>query len=315
MAIIIDEATRVCVQGITGSAGRAGARLMIDSGTKVVAGVATGNTHSGDGHDPRDVCGVPVFSAVTDAMEHSRQNAGGSVDVSVVFAPAAHVTVAACEAFDAGIKHVVLVADRVPVWDAMRIAELAGACGASFIGPNTLGVLSPGRAVAGVIGGAATLARELFRRGNVGVVGRSGGLVASCGYALGQAGIGISTMVHVGGDPVIGLRIPDVALMFERDQQTEAIVVVGGIGGSQEEGLAGLVLDGRVAKPIVAFVADGVASAGGRNILTDSIGGGDRDAAEAKIRSLREAGVTDVERFDDLPAATLQTLIKAGAVR
>ncbi len=308
MAIIIDETKRVCVQGVTGREGRARTRLMIDFGTNVVAGVTPGK--SGE-----QVHGVPVFDTVADAAAHSEQHVGGPIDISVIFVPAPLVQAAAFEALDAGVKLVVLVPDRVPVWDAMRIAGHARGRDAAFIGPNTLGVLSPGRAVVGMIGGRAESARAWFRRGNVGVISRSGGMTSSCGYYLGQAGVGLSTLVHVGGDSVLGLRIPDVALLFENDPQTEAIVVFGEIGGSQEEDLAELVLEGRVTKPIVAYVGGKAAREGTRFSHAGAIIEGNRGTHAGKVRALRNAGVTVVDSFGDLPAATVHTLIKAGAVR
>ena len=234
MAIIIDEKKRVIVQGITGREGQARTRLMRGFGANVVAGVTPGK-------GGQEVEGVPVFNSVADAMEHSKMEAGGPVDISVVFVPARFVKGAAIEAIEAGVKLIVLTPDRVPVWDAMRIAKSAKEHDAAFIGPNTLGVLSPGKGVVGMIGGRAESAREWFRPGNVGIMSRSGGMTSSCGYYLGQAGVGLSTLVHVGGDSVLGLRFPDIALMFENDPQTEAIVMFGEIGGSQEEDLAELI--------------------------------------------------------------------------
>ena len=237
MAILIDETKAVIVQGITGREGRARASLMRDYGTNVVGGVTPGK-------GGQEVLGLPVFDTVGQAVAPL-----GPIDISVLFVPASLVRDAAIEAIEAGVKLVVLVADRVPVWDAMAIADCAKKHGASFVGPNTLGVISPGRAVVGMIGGRAESARAWFKAGNpagVGIISRSGGMSSSTGYYLGQAGVRISTICHVGGDAVLGLRIPDVALMFEADPQTEAIVIFGEIGSSQEEDLADLVRTGKV---------------------------------------------------------------------
>ena len=232
MAILIDEKKRVLVQGITGREGRARTRLMREYGTNVVAGVTPGK-------GGQTVLGVPVFNTPQEAVK-----ALGKIDISVLFVPAAGVKEAAISAIDAGIKLTVLVPDRVPVWDAMEIAAAAKANGAMFLGPNTLGVLSPGKAVVGMIGGRAESARQWFKPGipnGVGVISRSGGMASSTGYYLGQAGVRISTIVHIGGDAVLGIRIPDAALMFEADPLTEAIVIFGEIGSSQEEELAQLI--------------------------------------------------------------------------
>ncbi len=223
MAILIDERKRVLVQGITGREGRARTRLMREYGTNVVAGVTPGK-------GGQSVLGVPVFNTPGEAVNSLRE-----IDVSVVFVPAAGVKEAAISAIDAGIKLAVLVPDRVPVWDAMEIAAAAKANGAMFLGPNTLGVLSPGKGVVGMIGGRAESARQWFKPGvpkGVGVISRSGGMASSTGYYLGQAGVRISTIVHIGGDAVIGIRLPDAALMFEADPLTEAIVIFGEIGSA-----------------------------------------------------------------------------------
>src|SRR2546425_4884655 len=197
MAILIDEKKRVLVQGITGREGRARTRLMREYGTNVVAGVTPGK-------GGQSVLGVPVFNKPQEAV-----NSLGEIDIPVVFVPAAGVKDAAVSAIDAGIKLTVLVPDRVPVWDAMEIAAAAKANGATFLGPNTLGVLSPGRGVVGMIGGRAGSARQWVKPGfpkGVGVISRFGGMGSSTGHYLGQAGVRISTIVHIGGDSGIGIR-------------------------------------------------------------------------------------------------------------
>src|ERR1043166_1580218 len=186
MAILGDETKPVLVQGITGREGMARARLMLDYGTNVVGGCTPGK-------GGMEVLGVPVFNTVQDAVSSL-----GAIDISVLFVPAPMVKPAAIEALEAGVKLTVLVADRVPVWDAMEIAACAKANGAYFVGPNTLGILSPGRAVVGMIGGRAESARQWFKPGNpkgVGVISRSGGMASRTGSYLGQAGVKISTIV------------------------------------------------------------------------------------------------------------------------
>ncbi|RMH23704.1 MAG: succinate--CoA ligase subunit alpha [Planctomycetota bacterium] len=308
MAILIDETKRVCVQGITGREGRARTRLMRGFGTNVVAGVTPGKAG-------QEVEGVPVFDTVADAQAHAERSAGGPIDISVIFVPARLVEGAALEAIDAGVKLLVLVPDRVPVWDAMRIAKRARERGAEFLGPNTLGALSPDRAVVGMIGGRAESARAWFKPGPCGIISRSGGMTSSCGYYLGQAGVGLSTLVHVGGDSVLGLRVPDVALLFQADEQTEAIAVFGEIGGSQEEDLARLMREGRITKPVVAYIGGKVAKEGTRFSHAGAIIEGGRGTHEGKVRALRDAGATVVDSFGDLAGATVQALIKTGAVR
>lgn len=301
MAILIDETKRVMVQGITGREGRARTTLMREFGTQVVAGCTPGK-------GGEDVEGVEVFNTVAEGMKEC-----GPLDISVVFVPARFVKGAAIEAIEAGVKLLLLTPDRVPLWDAMEIAAAAKANEAKFIGPNTLGVLSPGRAVIGMIGGRASSAREWFSQGNVGVISRSGGMTSSCGYYLGRAGVGLSTLVHVGGDAVLGMRIPDVALLFEDDAETEAIVIFGEIGGSQEEDLAGLIQSGRVTKPVVAYIGGRAAREGTRFSHAGAIIEGNRGTHAGKTEALQSAGVTVVESFGDLPDATVNVLGALGA--
>lgn len=314
MAIIIDETKRVLVQGITGREGRARTRLMVGYGTNVVAGC----TPEKGG---QNVLEVPVFDAVSEAMDHARAHSGGEIDISVVLVPARYVKGAAIEAIEAGVKMLVLVPDRVPVWDAMEIAAAAWSNGARFIGPNTLGVISPGRAVVGMIGGNAESARAWFKPGPVGVISRSGGMSSSTAYYLGRkgtghqasgirGGIGTSTICHVGGDSVLGLRIPDVALLFEEDEQTEAIVLFGEIGGTQEEDLAELMRAGRVTKPVVAYIGGKAAREGTRFSHAGAIIEGNTGTHAGKVSALRDAGATVVESFGDLPDATASVLGK-----
>src|SRR5258708_16852570 len=255
MAILIDETKRVLVQGITGREGRARTRLMEKYGKNVIAGVTPGK-------GGENVLGVPVFNTPRDAVK-----ALSKIDISVLFVPAAGVKEAAISAIEAGIKLSVLVPDRVPVWDAMEIAAAAKANGAMFVGPNTLGVLSPGKAVVGMIGGRAASARQWFKPGipkGVGVISRSGGMASRTGYYLGQAGVRMSTIVHIGGDAVLGIRIPDAALLFEADPFTEAIVIFGEIGSAQEGEFAQLIVDRKVTQAWNAHIRGKAAREGTR---------------------------------------------------
>ena len=301
MAILIDETKRVLVQGITGREGRTRTQLMREYGTNVVAGVTPGK-------GGQSVLGVPVFNTPGEAV-----NSLGEIDVSVVFVPAAGVKEAAISAIDAGIKLAVLVPDRVPVWDAMEIAAAAKANGAMFLGPNTLGALSPGKGVVGMIGGRAESARQWFKPGvpkGVGVISRSGGMASSTGYYLGQAGVRISTIVHIGGDAVIGIRLPDAALMFEADPLTEAIVIFGEIGSSQEEELAQLIAARKITKPVIAYIGGKAAREGTRFSHAGAIIEGGRGTHAGKVKALRQAGATVVDAFGELPNAVVEILGK-----
>jgi succinyl-CoA synthetase alpha subunit len=301
MAILIDEKKRVLVQGITGREGRARTRLMREYGTNVVAGVTPGK-------GGQSVLGVPVFNTPQEAVDSL-----GEIDISVLFVPAAGVKDAAISAIDAGIKLTVLVPDRVPVWDAMEIAAAAKANAVTFLGPNTLGALSPGKGVIGMIGGRAESARQWFKPGipkGIGVISRSGGMASSTGYYLGQAGVRISTIVHIGGDTVIGIRLPDAALMFEADPFTEAIVIFGEIGSSQEEELAQLIVGRKITKPVIAYIGGKAAREGTRFSHAGAIIEGGRGTHAGKVKALREAGATVVDAFGELPDAVVQILKK-----
>ena len=271
-------------------------RLMIEFGTQVVAGCTPGR-------GGQEVLGVPVYDTLEEAKEHV-----GQIDISTVFVPGPFVKGAALEAIDAGIKLMVLIPDRVPVYDVLEIAHAAQAAGAHFVGPNTLGILSPGKAVLGMIGGRAESARQWFTPGRVGVVSRSGGMTSSMGYYLSKEGIGLSTLVHVGGDSVVGLPIPDVVQLFQEDPETDAIAVFGEIGGTQEERTADLVAQGKVTKPIVAFIGGAAAKEGTRFSHAGAIIEGGRGTHEQKVKRLREVGATVVDAFGDMPAAVKKVL-------
>lgn len=304
MSIIIDPTKRVLVQGITGREGRARTSLMRGFGTNVVAGVTPGKAGE-------DVEGVPVFNTVADAVD-----ATSGVHISVIFVPARLVKDAAIEAIEAGVKMLVLVPDRVPLWDAMEIASVASEHGANFIGPNTLGVISPGKpghsAVLGMIGGRAESARQWFNPPipgkTVGVISRSGGMTSSTGYYLSRAGIGLSTLVHVGGDSVVGLPFPDVARLFQNDDETDAIVLFGEIGGSQEERLAELMRAGTITKPVIAYIGGKAAREGTRFSHAGAIIEGNRGTHAGKVRTLTDAGATVVTGFGELPEAVADVL-------
>ncbi|HXK43348.1 MAG TPA: succinate--CoA ligase subunit alpha [Anaerolineae bacterium] len=300
MAILIDQNKRVLVQGITGREGMARAKLMTEYGTQVVAGVTPGR----GGERVED---IPVYDTVLEAWEQV-----GPLDVSVLFIPAPLVKSAALEAIDAGVKLLVIVPDRVPIYDVLSIAARAQAVGARFIGPNTLGVLSPGKAVLGMMGGRASAAKSWFIPGPVGISSRSGGITSSMAYYLAREGIGATTLVHVGGDAVVGMPHPDVMLEFERDPETQAVVMFGEIGTSQEERVADLIEAGAFTKPLIACIGGKAARQGTRFSHAGAIVEGGRGTYEGKVERLREVGATVVDSFMDLPAATKAVLAKMG---
>ncbi|HQE99175.1 MAG TPA: CoA-binding protein [Anaerolineae bacterium] len=300
MAILIDQNKRVLVQGITGREGMARAKLMTEYGTQVVAGVTPGR-------GGERVEGVPVYDTVLEAWEQV-----GPLDVSVLFIPAPLVKSAALEAIDAGVKLLVIVPDRVPIYDVLSIAARAQAVGARFIGPNTLGVLSPGKAVLGMMGGRASAAKSWFIPGPVGISSRSGGITSSMAYYLAREGIGATTLVHVGGDAVVGMPHPEVLLEFERDPETQVVVMFGEIGTSQEERAADLIEAGAFTKPLIACIGGKAARQGTRFSHAGAIVEGGRGTYEGKVERLQEVGATVVDSFMDLPAATKAVLAKMG---
>jgi len=300
MSILIDSTKRVLVQGITGREGQTRTQLMKEYGTQVVGGV----TPSKGG---QEVDGIPVFDTVLEAVETL-----GAIDISVLFIPAPLVKSAALEAIASGIQLLLIVPDRVPIYDVLEIATIAKETGARFIGPNTLGVLSPGKATLGMIGGRAVSARSWFFPGPVGVVSRSGGMTSSMAYYLAQKGIGATTLIHVGGDPVVGTPIPDVVKLFQDDPETKAIVIFGEIGGSQEEQVADLIEAGEVTKPIVAFIGGKAAKGGTRFSHAGAIIEGSRGTHEGKVKRLREVGVKVVDAFSEIPETTKVFLEEQG---
>jgi succinyl-CoA synthetase alpha subunit len=296
MSILIDEKMRVMIQGITGREGRARAKLMKDYGTKVVAGVTPGKKGE-------VVHEIPVYDTVEEANEKE-----GPLDVSVIFIPAAFVKEAALEALDAGIKLLVIVPDRIPLFDVLAIAKTAKEKSAVFVGPNTLGLISPGKAVLGMIGGRAESAKDWFKPGVVGVTSRSGGITSAISYYLGRAGIGQSTIIHVGGDSVVGTPHPDVVRLFETDEQTKVVVMFGEIGTTQEERVADLIEKGEFTKPLIAFIGGAAAKSGTRFSHAGAIIEGGRGTHEGKVNRLREVGAHLVEDFDEIPRVTGEVL-------
>lgn len=300
MSILVDEKSKVIVQGITGREGKVRTRLMKDYGTKVAGGVTPGKGGA-------EVYGIPVFDSVEEAWEKS-----GPIDISVVFVPAALVKDAALEAIAAGVKLVVLIPDRVPIFDVLEISSFAKAYGASFVGPNTLGLVSPGKAVLGMIGGRAERAKEWFIPGNIGVSSRSGGMTSAISYYLTEAGLGQSTIVHVGGDAVVGLSHPEVMELFEEDEQTKMIVMFGEIGTSQEERVAGLIETGKLTKPVIAYIGGKAAKSGTRFSHAGAIVEGTRGSFASKVERLTGAGVYVVDAISDIPLKAAELLEAAG---
>lgn len=296
MSILIDENKKVIVQGITGREGMARTKLMLEYGTNVVAGCTPGK-------GGEVVCDLPVYDTVLEAVEEK-----GSLDISVIFVPAPLVKDAVLEAFDADIKLAVIIPDRVPIYDVMEIAKYAKLKNASFLGPNVLGTLSPGKGVLGMMGGRAETAKKWFKQGPVGITSRSGGMTSSLAYYLNQSGIGQTTIVHVGGDSIVGLPHPEIVKLFEKDNDTKLVVMFGEIGGSQEEQVADLIEKGEFTKPLVAFIGGKAAKEGTRFSHAGAIVEGNRGSYPSKVKRLKEVGAHVVEDFDKIPEVTKKVL-------
>ena len=271
MAILVDDGTRLVVQGITGREGAFHTGRMLESGTNVVAGVTPGK--GGQQHD-----GVPIFNTVREAAEEAGANA------SVIFVPPPFAADAIFESLDSGMSTVCCITEGIPVHDMMRVADFIGTKDATLIGPNCPGVLSPGKA------NVSIMPRDIFSPGRVGVVSRSGTLTYQIVNELTQRGIGQSTAVGIGGDPIIGTNFIEILGKFEEDPETECVVMIGEIGGNAEQ-LAAEYVRSEMNTPVVAYIAGFTAPEGKTMGHAGAIVSGGESTAEAKSEALRQAGI------------------------
>ncbi|NWF91577.1 MAG: succinate--CoA ligase subunit alpha [Syntrophaceae bacterium] len=271
MSILVDEKTRVVVQGITGNEGMFHTRQMVEYGTKVVAGVTPGK--GGQRIDE-----IPVFNTVTAAVKETGANA------SAIFVPPAFAADAIMEAADSGISLIVCLTEGIPTLDMVMVRDYLRKRGTRLIGPNTPGIISPGKCKIGVMAG------YIHRAGSVGIISRSGTLTYEVVDQLTKRGIGQSTCVGIGGDQIIGLNYIDLLELFEGDPDTEAVIMIGEIGGTAEEEAARFIEKG-VTKPVVAFVAGLTAPPGRRMGHAGAIIAGGKGTANEKMAALEKAGV------------------------
>ena len=281
MSILVDENTKLLVQGITGREGTFHTEQMLEYGTNVVAGVTPGKAG-------QEVHGVPVFNTVQEAVEATGANA------SVIYVPAKFSVDAIYEAVDNGIKLVVCITEGVPVNDMIAVYHHTKAKGAVLIGPNCPGITTPGKGKIGIMPGF------IHTPGKVGVVSRSGTLTYDVVDALTKAGLGQSSVVGIGGDPIIGTAFVDVLEMFQNDPETEAIVMIGEIGGDDEE-TAAEYIKANVTKPMAGFIAGRTAPPGKRMGHAGAIISGGSGTAKGKIDALEAAGVAVAERMSEIP--------------
>jgi len=296
MAILIEKNTTVLVQGITGREGSARAAFMKGYGTKVVAGVTPGR-------GGEEVSGIPVYNTVEEAIR-----AQGPIDASVTFVPGPALKEAVYEALDGGIKFIVMPVERVPLYDILEMLAYGKQKGAKLLGPGSIGIISPGVAAAGWLGGTPEFAKRVFIPGPVGVISRSGGQSGTVPWAIKEAGLGVSTVLHIGTEPVLGMSFADILPLFEKDPDTKAVAIFGEIGGPYEEEAAECVRKGEFTKPLVVYVAGAWAPEGMRFSHASSIIERGKGSAKDKIKSLKEAGVHVVDRPDEI-APTLKKLL------
>jgi succinyl-CoA synthetase alpha subunit len=289
MCILVDKDTRVIIQGITGTVGSFQSRVMLEYGTNVVAGVTPGK---GGG----SIHGIPVYDLVEEAVEHH----GG--DVILSFVPGRFSADAAIESIEAGLKLVIMTAEGVPLYDVMRVMQLAAERNVMVIGPDTAGVISPGRGKAGVH------PNKLFREGYIGVVSKSGALSYEVSKALTETGLGQSTVIGIGGGPMWGFTQVDALRLFQEDDETKAIVLLGEIGGTMEEEAAEYIKK-TITKPVVSLIVGRHAPKGEKMGHAGAIIQHGKGLAEDKMKVLSSAGVHLVKGPREIPS-TLRKLMR-----
>ena len=281
MAVLLYKDTAVAVQGITGYQGSFHTKKMLEYGTNIVAGITPGKGGT-------QVHGVPVYDTMEEAMYNHH------IDASIIFVPAPFVLNAALEAIHSGVKLLVIITEGVPVWDTAKIAMEAEDYGVTLIGPNCPGIITPGQAKMGIIPG------NIVKPGKVGVVSRSGTLTYEVIQQLTSAGIGQSTCIGIGGDPVHGIGFIEALEFFENDPNTEKIVMIGEIGGDAEEEAAEFIYE-NISKPVVSFIAGQTAPPGKQMGHAGAIIMGEKGTAKAKIEALESVGVKVVKQISEIP--------------
>ena len=291
MSILVDENTRIIIQGITGREAVAITQDSLGYGAKIVGGVTPGRKG-------RNVHGISVYDCVREITAQEQ------VDASIVVVPAPFVRDAAFEAMENGIGLLVIVTERVVRKEVVQILEYARMRGTRIIGPNTLGIISPEKTKVGNVGGPPEDVRKAYMRGPVGIMSRSGGMTTEIANLLTQNGLGQSTAISIGGDPIVGSTLLELLPLFEADVETKALVIFCEPGGSMEAALAQHVKEKGTRLPIVAFIAGRFADAmpGMRFGHAGSIVEGKRDTAAEKIRLFNEAGIAVAEEFSQIPA-------------
>lgn len=286
MSILINENTNVVVQGITGRDGSFHAKTMVGDGTKIVAGVTPGK-------GGQMMESVPVYNGIQDAQQDHR------VDATAIFVPARFAYGAVKEAAEAGVPLIVCITEGVPVLEMLELYHMVKSNGLRLIGPNCPGLISPGKCKIGI------MPAKIHKPGNIGVISRSGTLTYEIVQALTSSGLGQSTCIGIGGDPIIGSTFTDMLKLFQEDDGTDGVVVVGEIGGEDEERAADFI-KAHMDKPIVSFISGRTAPPGKRMGHAGAIISGGKGTSEAKIKAFEAAGVPVVDKPDDIPAVFKQ---------
>ena len=289
MGIIVGEETKAIVQGITGNQGSFHTKLMLNYGTKIVAGVTPGK-------GGQQVHSVPVYDTVKEALENHEANA------SIIFVPARFAADAALEAIENNLKTVVIITEHIPIKDSIYIMARAREKGTIIIGPNTPGIITPNECKLGI------MPAHIFKSGIVGIASRSGTLTYEIAAGLTKAGLGQSTCLGLGGDPVVGLNFIDVLEMFKKDEKTEAVVLIGEIGGNLEELAANYIKKTDYPKLVVAFIAGKTAPPGKRMGHAGAIIMGKAGTVQSKIEAFRNAGVEVAEKPSEVARIVLEKL-------
>lgn len=290
MGILIGEDTRVLVQGITGREGRNHTAAMLSYGTKIVAGVSPGKGGS-------EVFGVRVYDSVEEALKDHPE-----INTSIVFVPAQHASDACYEAIDAGVKLIVVITEGIPVHESLKLIKYARTRGSRIVGPNCPGIIYPRKCKVGI------MPSNLFIPGSVGIVSRSGTLTYEVAMNLTRAGVGQSTAIGIGGDPVVGTSLIEVLEMFRQDEHTRSIVIIGEIGGDAEERAAQYLTQVKYEKPVVAYIAGRTAPLGkrmGHAGAIISMGMGD---AESKIKAMMKSGVKVAQKPSEIVSMLINSL-------
>jgi len=292
MSILVNQQTKLICQGITGSAGEFHSKHCLDYGTQLVGGVTPGK-------GGQEVLGVPVFDTVMEAVEQT------GADASMIFVPAAFTADAILEAVDAGIKTIVAITEGVPALDMVRVYDVVRHSGAVLIGPNCPGIITPDECKIGIMPG------YIHTKGKVGVISRSGTLTYEAVWQTSNAKLGQSTCIGIGGDPIVGTNFIDLLGRFQEDAETEAILMIGEIGGSAEEEAAAFVKE-NVTKPVAAFIAGRTAPPGKRMGHAGAIISGGKGTAEEKIAALEAAGIEVAQSPADMGEAVQRAMKRAG---